>query len=140
MNSVSISKSMNLNSTLADEKKLIAKLDRTKNEIKHLKVAGTTYDFGTLESDNINDELLIQRARYFNILKKLNVVRAKKKRETIKSNSKNMKKAGAYFDKLRNIDDDRARKIQSYRSKLTTKFMTGADVRYKTSVFDTLVY
>lgn len=140
MLSINMNNTLTLSTLQSSEKKLISKLDRTKNEIRKLKVSGTTYDFGTSQSDKIDDKLLQKRNEYFKVLKKLNALRAKKKKQKIKTNSKNLLKSKLLFDKLARIGGEKASKAQSYRTQLTTKFYTTSDVQYKTSVFDTLVY
>lgn len=84
------------NLTAAQEGALLARLNRAKLAINKYKVTLTTLEYGESQYSQIEDALLNERTKYYQILNQLNRVRARFNQEQITDEVSNVKQETRY--------------------------------------------
>ncbi|GEM_PF-2327650 len=85
------------NLTAAQEGALLARLNRSKLSINKFKVTLTTLEHGESQYSQIEDALLSERTKYYQILNQLNRVRAKYNQEQITDEISTVKQETRYI-------------------------------------------
>ncbi len=113
--------------------KIIDEMDRTKDIIKKLKTAITTFGSNSKESKELIEQLDNGRDKYFELLTKLNIARKIEKKQKSKQSDKKKK---ANPNKYHNIDQN-----DNQNKNLALKAYKSASTQYsKPLMIDTLVY
>lgn len=113
--------------------KIIHEMDRTKDIIKKLKTAITTFGTNSKESKELIEQLDNGRDKYFELLAKLNISRKIEKKQKSKQNDKK-KKADQNKEKQIDHNDQQNKNLalKAYRS--------SSNQYSKPLMIDTLVY
>lgn len=137
----------NQNFTAARESSLLSQLNRSKSKIQKLKISLQTYEGTDNKSESVADELLTERAKYYNVLTQLNQVRSQNTKRNIKAERDEAKttQVVSYYteeDIYSKSIDNISKMVKKIKFKVNfgESYINSATLNYRTNVVDTVQF